>query len=100
MYAIIADLDTEQVTLYLGICEISTGLGYMIGPPLGGFLYSVGGFSMPFIVLGFAVAPAAALLYSYMPPDAYRFSKGEEKDDAAGGDAPASSRIPSVSCQM
>ena len=81
MYAIIADLDTEHVTLYLGICEISTGLGYMIGPPLGGFLFSAGGFSMPFIVLGFAVAPAAMLLYSYMPPDAYRLSKGEEKAD-------------------
>ena len=36
----------------LGVCEISTGLGYMIGPPLGGFLFSAGGFSMPFIVLG------------------------------------------------
>jgi len=81
MYAIIADLDTENVTLYLGICEISTGLGYMIGPPLGGFLFSAGGFSMPFIVLGCAVAPAALLLYSYMPPDAYRSSKGEEKAD-------------------
>lgn len=81
MYAIIADLDTEQVTLYLGICEISTGLGYMIGPPLGGFLFAWGGFSMPFIVLGFAVAPAALLLYSYMPPDAYRSTKGEERAD-------------------
>jgi len=83
MYAIIADLDTEHVTLYLGICEISTGLGYMIGPPLGGFLFSAGGFSMPFIVLGFAVAPAALLLYSYMPPDAYRSAKGEEKADVS-----------------
>jgi len=83
MYAIIADLDTEHVTLYLGICEISTGLGYMIGPPLGGFLFSAGGFAMPFIVLGFAVAPAAMLLYSYMPPDAYRNAKGEEKADVS-----------------
>jgi len=79
MYAIIADLDTEHVTLYLGICEISTGLGYMIGPPLGGFLFSAGGFATPFIVLGLAVAPAAVILYSYMPPDAYRLSKGEEE---------------------
>ena len=84
MYAIIADLDTEHVTLYLGICEISTGLGYMIGPPLGGFLFSAGGFATPFIVLGFAVAPAAALLYVYMPPDAYRKREGgEEKADVS-----------------
>jgi MFS family permease len=77
-YAIIADLDAERVTLYLGICEISTGLGYMVGPPLGGFLFSAGGFAAPFVVLGMAVAPAAALLYSYMPPDAWRLTKGEE----------------------
>jgi MFS family permease len=81
-YAIIAELDQEHVTLYLGICEISTGLGYMIGPPLGGFLFTAGGFSMPFIVLGLALVPAAALLHSYMPPSAYRVDKseGEGKD--------------------
>ena len=83
MYAIIADLDSERVTLYLGICEISTGLGYMIGPPLGGLLFTVGGFAMPFIILGMMVAPAAALLYTYMPPDAWRLSKGEDKADVS-----------------
>lgn len=83
MYAIIADLDSEHVTFYLGICEISTGLGYMIGPPLGGFLFSAGGFAMPFVVLGLAVAPAAILLYRFMPPEAYRLSKGEDKSDVS-----------------
>ena len=83
MYAIIADLDKENVTLYLGICEISTGLGYMIGPPLGGFLYSWGGFAAPFIVLGLAVAPSALLLYHALPPENYRIGSkgGEEGDD-------------------
>jgi len=84
MYSIIADLDPDRVTLYLGICEISTGLGYMIGPPLGGFLFAAGGFSMPFIVLGLAVAPAALLLYSYVPPDSYRLSKGEQSTGEVG----------------
>ena len=79
MYAIIADLDTEHVTFYLGICEISTGLGYMIGPPLGGFLFAAGGFAMPFVVLGFAVAPAAMLLQTYMPPSSWRAEKGEDE---------------------
>jgi len=84
MYAIIADLDKDNVTLYLGICEISTGLGYMLGPPLGGFLFSAGGFALPFIVLGAAVAPAALLLYNYMPPDQFRGgAKGEDGEDKA-----------------
>ena len=32
-YAIIADLDPENLSFYLGITEISTGLGYMVTPP-------------------------------------------------------------------
>ncbi len=81
MYSIIADLDPEHVTLNLGICEISTGLGYMIGPPLGGFLFTAGGFAAPFVVLGAMVLPAAALLRRYMPPDTYRKGDEEEKAD-------------------
>lgn len=76
-YAIIADLDWEQVSLYLGICEISTGLGYMVGPPLGGFLFSMGGFAMPFLLLGSCLLPAAALIYVRLPPDAHLLSKQE-----------------------
>jgi len=82
MYAIIADLDAENVTFYLGICEISTGLGYMIGPPLGGALFSAGGFATPFIVLGSLVAPAAVLLDRYMPHDVCRSSKDEERSES------------------
>ena len=29
-YAIIAELDSENISFFLGICEISTGLGYMV----------------------------------------------------------------------
>jgi MFS family permease len=80
-YAIIADVEPEKVSLYLGICEISTGLGYMVGPPLGGWLFSVGGFSMPFVVLGVGLIPAAFLIYHNLPPDASRYSKDEVKAD-------------------
>jgi len=83
-YAIIADVDAEHVSLYLGICEISTGLGYMVGPPLGGSLYSLGGFATPFMLLGLALLPAAALIYYRVPSDAHRLSKEEEEK----GDVP------------
>jgi len=76
-YAIIADLDSENVSFYLGITEISTGLGYMVGPPLGGWLFSLGGFTMPFIVLGVMLLPAAALIYTRVPTDMFRVSKEE-----------------------
>merc|ERR1711892_663185 len=58
-YAIIADLDPENISFYLGITEISTGLGYMVGPALGGWLYSIGGFTMPF----------------HVPPEMFRVNK-------------------------
>ena len=71
-YAIIADLDPENISFYLGITEISTGLGYMVGPALGGWLYSIGGFTMPFLVLGTLLLPTAAIIYFKVPPEMFR----------------------------
>ncbi|XP_070568935.1 MFS-type transporter SLC18B1-like [Ptychodera flava] len=51
-YAIIAKTFPDHVSTTFGILEIFCGLGYMIGPPLGGYLYQVGGYTLPFIVLG------------------------------------------------
>ena len=82
MYAIIAELDTENVTFYLGICEVSTGLGYMIGPPLGGFLFHMGGFSMPFVFLGALIAPAAIGFHRFMPHEVNRGAKDEERSES------------------
>lgn len=84
-YAIIADIEPERVSLFLGICEISTGVGYMIGPPLGGLLFSLGGFSVPFLVLGLLLLPTAFLIYTYLPLDRVG-SKGDE--DAVVKDVP------------
>lgn len=80
-YAIIADIDVERVSLYLGICEISTGLGYMVGPPLGGALFSLGGFAAPFIILGLALLPTAALIHYKVPLDNHRLGKEEARSD-------------------
>jgi len=84
-YAIIADIEPERVSFFLGICEISTGVGYMIGPPLGGLLFSLGGFAVPFLVLGIMLLPTAALIYTYLPLDRIG-SKGDE--DASPKDVP------------
>jgi len=74
-YAIIADLDPENISFYLGITEISTGLGYMVGPALGGWLYSIGGFTMPFLVLGTLLLPTAAIIYFHVPAEMFRVNK-------------------------
>jgi len=52
----------------MGLTEISTGLGYMVGPPLGGMLFAAGGFATPFVVLGLALLPAGAPLAPTLGP--------------------------------
>jgi DHA1 family multidrug resistance protein-like MFS transporter len=68
-YAIVAGLDAERTSEYLGLCELSTGLGYMAGPCLGAVLYTHGGFAAPFVAIGLALVPAAALVGCVLAPD-------------------------------
>mmetsp|Transcript_19401 Transcript_19401/g.58556 ORF Transcript_19401/g.58556 Transcript_19401/m.58556 type:complete len:437 (-) Transcript_19401:431-1741(-) len=82
-YAIIAELDAQNVSLFMGLTEISTGLGYMVGPPLGGILFALGGFATPFMVLGLALLPAAALINYRLPPDDRKRSNDETKGDVS-----------------
>jgi MFS family permease len=42
----------------IGAANAFDGTGWAIGPPVGGFLYSIGGFELPFFVVG----PLPALL--------------------------------------
>lgn len=76
-YAIIAGLG-GNTTFFLGVSEISTGLGYIVGPALGGHLFTLGGFAAPFVVLGAAVLPAAVIFATFMPPDQRRERRGGE----------------------
>ena len=41
-----------RLNLAMGVYEISTGIGMIVGPLLGGLLYTVGGFALPFYVVG------------------------------------------------
>ena len=52
IYALVAELDPERISENCGICEFSSGLGFMIGPVLGGFLYAYGSFQTPFLTIG------------------------------------------------
>lgn len=71
-YAILSDMYTDNLGFVIGIQEAVTGLGYMVGPMLGAGLYSLGGFRLPFLILGFF--PLAVCLM--LPPllrDAHNF---------------------------
>jgi MFS family permease len=67
----------ENLGFVIGVQEAVTGLGYMVGPCLGAALYSLGGFKLPFIVLG--VCPLAVLVM--LPPllrDAHNFEPNHQ----------------------
>jgi len=50
-FALIADLyGPAERGKAMGIVMAGTGLGIMVGPPLGGWLYEIGGITLPFIV--------------------------------------------------
>ncbi|XP_006834783.1 PREDICTED: MFS-type transporter SLC18B1 [Chrysochloris asiatica] len=51
-FSILAKAFPNNVATVLGSLEIFSGLGLVLGPPLGGFLYQTFGYEMPFIFLG------------------------------------------------
>lgn len=54
-YAIVLHVYPDHISTVFGIIETSVGVGMSIGPALGGALYSVGGFGLPFYILGSCV---------------------------------------------
>ena len=64
--------------------EMSVGLGFMVGPPIGSALYQYGGFSTPFYVIGSLTAIMSVLLVFLVP----KMKEGQESDDDKddGGD--------------
>ena len=65
--AILANEWGKRTALAMGFYEISTGLGMIIGPLLGGWLYDVGGFGLPFWVVGTIMFVGAILNYFTVP---------------------------------
>lgn len=42
----------QKIIFSQGFIEIFTGMGLILGPPLGGWLYQAFGYEIPFIALG------------------------------------------------
>ncbi|XP_040553070.1 MFS-type transporter SLC18B1 isoform X1 [Gallus gallus] len=54
-FSILAKAFPNNIATVLGSLEIFTGLGLVLGPPLGGFLYQSFGYEIPFVTLGCVV---------------------------------------------
>lgn len=63
--AIITTLFKDDKELYIGILEAGIGIGLLVGPLLGAFLYSIGGYLFPFwTVAGICIALYPLLLHT------------------------------------
>eukprot|EP01045_Picozoa_sp_COSAG04_P021040 COSAG04_NODE_2222_length_4500_cov_4.688480_4_plen_273_part_00 len=70
MTCIFADLSDAFPTrkgAVLGMANGCDGLGWALGPPLGGLLFVLGGFRLPFIILGFCPLPCLLGLLAFAP---------------------------------
>ncbi|KAI8508605.1 hypothetical protein Bbelb_137040 [Branchiostoma belcheri] len=81
----------NNVAKVMGTLEIFVGLGMMAGPPIGGVLYNLGGFKLPFFAVGGLMFGCCAVLAALIPT---------QIDDEQGGKKDVSLldflKIPSV----
>ncbi|XP_076351618.1 MFS-type transporter SLC18B1-like isoform X2 [Tachypleus tridentatus] len=66
----------DQVATTLSILHSFFGVGLIVGPTLGGGLYQVGGFALPFVVLGSLLLLGIAKVFFLLPETEW---KNEEK---------------------
>ncbi|XP_053566921.1 MFS-type transporter SLC18B1 [Bombina bombina] len=66
-FSILAKAFPNNIATTMGSLEIFTGLGLILGPPLGGFLYQSFGYEIPFIVLGCIVLLMVPLNIAILP---------------------------------
>ena len=62
--SIMMKLYPDKVATIMSWTEMAFGLGYTIGPAIGGAFYEIGGFKLPFITVGsIALVVAIALIF-------------------------------------
>ncbi|KAG1697190.1 MFS-type transporter SLC18B1 [Nymphon striatum] len=50
-FSIVTQEYSEYLSTFVGIIEMAWGVGYAVGPSLGGFIYDLAGFEMPFFIV-------------------------------------------------
>ena len=92
MFASLSDDFPENRGLVLGSATSMIALGYMLGPPVGGLLFTLSGFRMPFMFLSALVLICAVPLLSMWPSAgaaAERSTQGLAAADSAAAADPS-----------
>ncbi|KAG8228760.1 hypothetical protein J437_LFUL008201 [Ladona fulva] len=66
-YTFVAEVFPDNMGSVMGILETFVGLGMSVGPALGGLLYSLGGFGLPFYVLGVLMVVIVPVNFFLLP---------------------------------
>ncbi|GFO13897.1 MFS-type transporter slc18b1-like [Plakobranchus ocellatus] len=66
-FAIISNEFPKYVATVFGVLETASGIGLMVGPAIGGVLYQVGGFGLPFYTMGGLIILTGVLVFKFLP---------------------------------
>jgi MFS family permease len=65
-YAYIPILYPNAIEKMIGISELTAGIGFLIGPIAGSFLYNLGGYLTPFLVFGGMTIVITPIIYGFI----------------------------------
>ena len=77
-FSIIAKEFPEAVGTMFACLETFFGIGLIVGPTVGGALYQVGGYSLPFVTLGSLLIGAAVLTHFVLPK---KYDEKQQEDN-------------------
>lgn len=80
IYAMVPEMFPNDMSTINGMLETAIGVGMCVGPALGVWLYSIGGFPLPFIVLGTFMLLTIPICWITFPRDV----KPSDDDTPAG----------------
>ncbi|XP_063834249.1 MFS-type transporter SLC18B1-like [Ostrinia nubilalis] len=76
-YVFVVNAFPDSIGSVLGILETFVGLGMSVGPAIGGLLYSIGGFGLPFYTLGIVMVLTVPINF-FLLTDCQEFSVGSK----------------------
>jgi len=90
-FSLIAKEFPENVATMFAILETFFGLGMILGPFIGGVLYEIGGFILPFVILGGALIAATLFVVVVLPR-----SRDAQQDNSEKPSMMKALKVPSI----
>ncbi|KAH9498648.1 hypothetical protein Btru_007126, partial [Bulinus truncatus] len=79
-FAVVSSQFTQVITIIFGLLEAAKGAGFIFGPAFGGVLYQIGGFGLPFYVIGSCIVLNGLILLAFLPKTEYS-ENGSKKEN-------------------